>query len=61
VIMAAPEVQETVGSNPAPAASALSSPADSAALAEKAIAGMDPEFAAQAIDPKRKARSQDLG
>jgi hypothetical protein len=54
-----PEVQETVGSDPV--ASASSSAADSSSLAEKAIATMDPELAAQANDPKRKARSQDLG
>jgi hypothetical protein len=57
--MPEPEVHETVGSNPA--ASTSSSAADSSAPAEKAITTMSPELAAQAIDPKMKARSQDLG
>jgi hypothetical protein len=57
--MSEPEVQETVYSNPV--ASTSSSTANSSALVEKAIAAMSPELAAQAIDTKRKARSQDLG
>jgi hypothetical protein len=57
--MSEPEVQETMYSNPVTSAS--SSTANLSALVEKAIAAMSPELAAQAIDPKKKARSQDLG
>jgi hypothetical protein len=55
-----PEVEETVGStNPAPSASSAAS--DSAALVEKPISALSPELAAQAVDPKRKGRSQGPG
>jgi hypothetical protein len=67
VIMPDPHVQpehevevEIVGStDPAPSASLVA--ADSASLAEKAISALPADLAAQAIDPKRKARSQDPG
>jgi hypothetical protein len=57
--MPEPEVQEIVDINPT--ASTSSSAADSSALAEKAIVAMSLELAAQAIDPRRKARSPDSG
>jgi hypothetical protein len=64
VIMPDPHVQpehevgvEVVGSTD-PAPSASSTAADSASLAEKAISALPADLAAQAIDPKRKARSQ---
>jgi hypothetical protein len=55
-----PEVEETVGSTD-PAPSASSAAADSADLAEKPISALSPELAVQAVDPKRKAMSQDPG
>jgi hypothetical protein len=55
-----PEVKETVGTTD-PAPSASSATADSATLAEKTVSALSPELAAQAVDPKRKARSQDPG
>jgi hypothetical protein len=55
-----PEAEEIVGSTD-PAPSASSAAADSTSLAEKAISALSPELAAQAVDPKRKARSQDSG
>lgn len=42
-------------------ASASSAATDSLALAEKDIATLSPELSAQATDPKRKARSKELG
>jgi hypothetical protein len=48
-----------VTTNPAPSTS--SAAADSTPLAEKAISVLSPELVAQAVDPKRKARSQDPG
>jgi hypothetical protein len=51
-----PEAEEIVGSTD-PAPSASSAAADSTSLAEKAISALSPELAAQAVDPKRKARS----
>jgi hypothetical protein len=53
-------VEETVGSTD-PAPSASSTAIDSVSLAEKAISALPADLAAQAIDPKRKARSQDPG
>jgi hypothetical protein len=55
-----PEAEEIVDSTD-PAPSASSAAADSTSLAEKAISALSPELAAQAVDPKRKARSQDSG
>ena len=48
------------GSTGAAATASLTAP-DCSSLAEKAIAALPPDLAAQAIDPKRKARSQDPG
>jgi hypothetical protein len=52
------EVEETVG-NTDPTPSSTSAAADSSSLAEKVISTLSLEFAAQAIDLERKARSQD--
>jgi hypothetical protein len=54
------EVEETVG-NTDPTPSSTSAAADSSSLAEKVISTLSLEFAAQAIDLERKARSQDQG
>jgi hypothetical protein len=51
---------ESVGSGAATAASA-SSAIDIPSLIERAIAKLPPDLAAQAVDKKRKARSQDPG
>jgi hypothetical protein len=60
VIMLDPHVEETMG-NTYPTPSASSVAADSTSLAEKDISTLPVDLAAQAIDPKRKAMSQDLG
>jgi hypothetical protein len=60
VIMPEPQMPETVGSVD-PATSASSAATDAATLAERAISALPPELAADAVDPKRKARSQDPG
>jgi hypothetical protein len=58
VIMLEPQMPEIVGSVDS-ATSASSTAADAATLAERAISALPPELAADAVDPKRKARSQD--
>jgi hypothetical protein len=53
-------VEETMGNTyPTPSASSIA--ADSTSLAKKAISTLPVDLAAQAIDPKRKAMSHDLG
>jgi hypothetical protein len=59
VIMPDPELG-VVGSSSVPAL-ASSAPTDGSSLAKKAIAKLPPEIAEQAKDPKRKAKSKDLG
>jgi len=58
-----PEGGATVTSSVASAGAGSTSSAapDVSSLVEKAIAALPPEFAKQAKDPKRKARSQDPG
>jgi hypothetical protein len=58
VIMLEPQMPEIVGSVDS-ATSASSAAADAATLAERAISALPPELAADVVDPKRKARSQD--
>jgi hypothetical protein len=53
-------VEETVGSTD-PAPSASSAAVESTSLVEKAISALLADLATQAIDLKRKARSQDPG
>jgi hypothetical protein len=53
-------VEETVGSTD-PAPSASSAAVESTSLVEKAISALPADLATQAIDLKRKARSQDPG
>jgi hypothetical protein len=58
--MPEPQMLKIVGSVD-PTISALSAAADAATLAERAILALSPELAADVVDPKRKARSQDPG
>jgi hypothetical protein len=58
VIMLEPQMPEIVGSVDS-ATSASSAAADAATLAERAISALPLELAADVVDPKRKARSQD--
>jgi hypothetical protein len=53
-------VESSAASGGAPG-SAASATLDSAAFVEKAIAALPPELASQAVDVKRKAKSQDPG
>jgi hypothetical protein len=55
-------VESSVASGGAPGAGlAASATLDSAAFVEKAIAALPPKLASQAVDVKRKAKSQDPG
>jgi hypothetical protein len=54
------QMPKTVGSVD-PATSVSSAAADAVTLAERAISALPSELAADVVDPKRKARSQDPG
>jgi hypothetical protein len=60
VVMPEHQMPKTMGSVD-PATSASSAAADAVTLAERAISALPSKLAADVVDPKRKARSQDPG